>query len=169
MYALFELLCFRKKKLHCAFVDFEKAFDFVHMNSLFFMLVQNSICGIFRRIIQNMYEDVKSCIQHINEVSDVYLSEIGVRHGENVPPFLFSLYLNDLQSYLEQNNLKGVESVSKDIEIELLVYFKIILFLYADDTILLSESAEDLQQMLNVFSTYCDTWKLKVNVAKQRF
>ena len=29
LHALFELLCVKKKKLHCAFIDFEKAFDFV--------------------------------------------------------------------------------------------------------------------------------------------
>jgi hypothetical protein len=32
LYALFELLCAKKKNLHCAFIDFEKSFDFVHRN-----------------------------------------------------------------------------------------------------------------------------------------
>jgi hypothetical protein len=36
--------------------------------------------------------------------------------------------------------------------------------LYADDTILLAESAEDLQVQLNAFGEYCDNWKMKVNV-----
>jgi hypothetical protein len=34
--------------------------------------------------------------------------------------------------------------------------------LYADDTILLAESAEDLQVQLNAFGEYCDNWKMKV-------
>jgi hypothetical protein len=29
LHTLFELLCVKKKKLHCAFIDFEKALDFV--------------------------------------------------------------------------------------------------------------------------------------------
>ena len=41
------------------------------------------------------------------------------------------------------------------MENELMVYLKILILLYADDTILLSESRDDLQIMLNEFSTYC--------------
>ena len=40
--------------------------------------------------------------------------------------------------------------------------------LYADDTILLAESAEDLQVQLNAFGEYCDNWKMKVNVNKTK-
>jgi len=36
-----------------------------------------------------------------------------------------------------------------------MVYLKILILLYADDTILLSESRDDLQIMLNEFFTYC--------------
>ena len=38
--------------------------------------------------------------------------------------------------------------------------------LYADDTVLMSESPEELQRELNNFHEYCTTWKLKVNVEK---
>jgi hypothetical protein len=40
--------------------------------------------------------------------------------------------------------------------------------LYADDTILLAESREDLQLLLNTFSEYCLEWKLKINVNKTK-
>ena len=35
--------------------------------------------------------------------------------------------------------------------------------LYADDTILLSESITDLQNMLNILNNYCKLWHLTVN------
>lgn len=35
-----------------------------------------------------------------------------------------------------------------------MVYLKILLFLYADDTILLSESSKDVQLMLDTFANY---------------
>jgi hypothetical protein len=38
--------------------------------------------------------------------------------------------------------------------------------LYADDTVLMSESPEELQRELNRFHEYYTTWKLKVNVEK---
>jgi hypothetical protein len=40
--------------------------------------------------------------------------------------------------------------------------------LYADDTILLAESAEDLHVQLNAFGEYCDDWKMQVNVNKTK-
>jgi len=168
LYALFELLCVKKKKLHCAFIDFEKAFDFVQRNSLFFKLINNNINGKFCRIVENMYSDAKSRIVHNNKMSDMFACEIEVRQGENLSPLLFSIYLNDLQDFLEGLNIKGIDSISRDLENELMIYFKILILLYADDTILLSESKDDLQIMLNEFSTYCKKWKLRINVQKTK-
>ncbi len=116
LYALFELLSVKKKKLHCIFVDFEKAFDSVHRNSLLFKLLQNNVNGKVLRVIQNMYDDVKSRICHNNTYSNIFNCEIGVRQGENLSPLLFSLYLNDLQAFLENTNTKGMHSISCDLE-----------------------------------------------------
>ena len=46
------------------------------------------------------------------------------------------------------------------------IYLKIFLLLYADDAVLMSESVDGMQTMLNIFSEYCNTWKLQVNIAK---
>ena len=149
-------------------MDFEKAFDFVHRNSLFYKLVLNNINGKFLKVVENMYKDAKSCIVHNNEKSEMFACEIGVRQGENLSPLLFCIYLNDLQEFLENAFVKGVDCISKDLENELVVNFKIFILLYADDTILLSESSEDLQNMLNEFDKYCEKWKLKINVQKTK-
>lgn len=115
-----------------------------------------------------MYNDVKSRIANKNSLSDMFASEIGVRQGENLSPLLFSLYLNDLQQYLENVNISGVQSLTLDIENELNIYLKLFVLLYADDTILLAESSSDLQLLLNNFSQYCNNWKLRVNVSKTK-
>jgi hypothetical protein len=46
---------------------------------------------------------------------------------------------------------------------------KIFLLLYADDTVLMSENINGMQTMLNIFSEYCNTWKLQVNIAKTKW
>ena len=43
------------------------------------------------------------------------------------------------------------------------------LILYADDTVIISESAEGLQKQLNDLYDYCNEWKLKVNTLNTRF
>jgi hypothetical protein len=40
--------------------------------------------------------------------------------------------------------------------------------LYADDTIILAETPESLQNALNSFENYCTRWKLKVNLNKTK-
>jgi hypothetical protein len=49
-----------------------------------------------------------------------------------------------------------------------MVYVKMSILLYADDTVLFAKSAEGLQNALNAFHTYCKQWKLNVNVDKTK-
>jgi hypothetical protein len=46
------------------------------------------------------------------------------------------------------------------------MYLKLFILLYADDTVIFAESAEDLQAPLNIFEEYCSEWKLYINVSK---
>ena len=68
-----------------------------------------------------MYKDVKSRIVHNNEKSEFFNCEIGVRQGENLSPALFAIYLNDLQNFLEEKDLQGLQSISSNLENELTV------------------------------------------------
>ena len=43
----------------------------------------------------------------------------GVRQGEHLLPFLFALYLNDLDTFLTSKNVQGVKSISEDFENDL--------------------------------------------------
>jgi hypothetical protein len=38
--------------------------------------------------------------------------------------------------------------------------------LYADDTILMAESPNELQSQLDIYYEYCQYWKLTVNIKK---
>ena len=51
---------------------------------------------------------------------------------------------------------------------ELDVYLKIFCLLYADDTLILAESAIQLEKALAGLNTYCNRWALKVNVEKTK-
>ena len=39
---------------------------------------------------------------------------------------------------------------------------------YADDAVLISNNAKDMQTMLNIFSDYCKTWKLDISLEKTK-
>ena len=51
---------------------------------------------------------------------------------------------------------------------ELDVYLKIFCLLYADDTLILAESAIQLEKALEGLNTYCKKWALNVNVEKTK-
>ena len=77
---------------------------------------------------------------------------IGVRQGENLSPILFTFYLNDLEKYLSAKQLNGIECdvLTDDAH----VYFKLLVLLYADDTVLFSDNSNDMQHALNVFEEF---------------
>jgi hypothetical protein len=50
----------------------------------------------------------------------------------------------------------------------LFILFGIFIILYADDTVILSESESDLQAQLDAFHEHCLTWKMKVNIDKSK-
>ena len=127
---------------------FEKAFDTVRRVALWYKLLLNNINEKMYNVILNMYNDVKSCINYNNCKSAYFSCDIGVRQGENLLPFLFAL--------------------SEKIEVNLNIYLKLFVLLYADDTVIMAESREDLQAQLNVFGEYCKKWKLKVNAEKNK-
>ena len=58
--------------------------------------------------------------------------------------------------------------VSESISSELQVYLRIFCLLYADDTLVLAETATDLQKSLDGLYEYCNKWSLKVNLNKTK-
>jgi hypothetical protein len=79
-----------------------------------------------------MYQNIKTCIRKGEECSVFFNSEVGVKQGENMSPFLFSLFLNDLETFFLENNISDLEQISKkcqaytffDILIHIIYNFK---------------------------------------------
>ena len=111
-------------------------------------------------------------ISHVSHISitlqDILSVKLELDKGETLFSFLFSMFLNDLEKILLTKDIVGLKSTTDELETELEIYLKIFVMLYADDTILLAESAEHLQVQLNAFGEYCDNWKMKVNVDKTK-
>ena len=114
-----------------------------------------------------MYKNAKSHIAINNVLSDSLPCQAGVRQGENLSPLLFAIYLNDFKSFLNEN-YNGLTKVSNSIQCELNVFLQIFCLLYADDTLILAESATQLQKALDGLFIYCNNWSLKVNIEKKQ-
>jgi hypothetical protein len=162
---LIDKLRFQKKKLFVAYIDFSSAFDKIWRAGLWQKIFETGIDGKIFNIIRNMYADIKSCVSLNNSFSPFFKSVCGVRQGENLSPILFALYMNDLDTYLRQNN-RGLD-VSMQCD-DFSIFLKLFVLLYADDTIIVSEDPTSFQQLLNDFSEYCKIWKLDINMNKTK-
>ena len=68
--------------------------------------------------------------------------------------------------FFGENNVNGSESISAKCLEQLGFNTKIFITLYTDNTVIMSETEEGLQQALLNFEQYCDLWKLNVNAQK---
>ena len=102
----------QNEKLYWAFVDFTEAFDFVVRDILWYKLIKVGVRGKMLDIIRSMYTNVKSQVKQNSIISDAFFSNIGVRLGEYLSPFLFSMYLNDLEDFFCVGVLRRSNSIS---------------------------------------------------------
>ena len=112
-------------------------------------LVKYDLLGKCLNVIINMYNGCKSRISHSNNYSEYFPCQNGVRQGESLSLLLFALYLNDLEDFLTQENVIGLSSLSDEIEQELDCFLRMMIMLYADDTVLMSETKGDLQYLFS--------------------
>ena len=165
LHSLIDIYLSKQKRLYCAFVDYKKAFDSVNRHALWSKVIATGINGKVLRVIQNLYNGAKSCVRYNNQLSDYFTCNVGVRQGENLSPLLFSIFLNDLEAFLQKDS-DGISVEFQEDKLE--CFIKLYTLLYADDTILISESKEDLQRMLNSLHQYCNLWSLQVNISKTK-
>lgn len=166
LHALVELMRYEKKKLFCSFIDFSKAFDSVWRVGLWRKLLNNDINGNFFQIIHNMYQNIKSCVADKGEYSAFFMSNCGVRQGDNLSPILFSMILNDLEDHLINDRSDGIEIECYNDQ--MYVFMEVFILLYADDTVILADNAQSFQNCLDSFHRYCKTWKLTINTDKSK-
>ena len=95
-----------------------------------------------------------------------------MRQGENLSLLLFAIYINDFENHIKES-YSGVSLINSEIArvvgFEVLdLYLKLFELLYADDIIILAETAEELQLALTSLKDYCHQNFLKVILTKTK-
>ena len=146
------------RKLYVAFIDFEKAFDSISRKLLWPVLMKNGIRGKLYRCVRSMYEDVKARIRNGAKLTEYISCTSGVKQGDVCSPVLFSLFINELALEIIENGKHGATFSPYLVELFIL--------LFADDIVLLSETAIGLQTQLNSLFRSASQLQLKVNMDK---
>ena len=145
----------RNSNLYVCFVDFKSAFDTVWRNALFYKLIKHGVGGNFLKLLQNMYNSVSYRVKVNGGITDKIESTIGVKQGCVMSPLLFNIFLADLPCIFDDTcdpvylNLTCLSCL-----------------MYADDLVLMSESAKGLQNCITKLHKYCEKWNLTINHKK---
>ena len=132
-----------------------------------------NINGKILRVLKNIYSKTRPCVRVNGKCSDFFYSHVGVRQGDILSPLLFTIFINDCEPFL-RNNCNGLAILKKFVEENLgeqqaETFLNLLVLLYADDTILLTESEEDMQKVLETVSDYCRSSNLKINCGKTKY
>ena len=144
-----------KKRTYCCFIDLRKCFDSIDRSKLFKKL---QIVGLPYRlceIIHEIYSNLRSTIRSGSFLSDEFLSEIGLLQGCCLSSVLFLLFAFDIESCFSH---KGIN----------LGKYHVQFLMFADDLVLICETAEELQEAINNFMRYCDENGLTLNAKKTK-
>ena len=131
------------RKLYLGFLDIEKAYDRVSREMLCKVLEKVGLSEKIVNIVRSMYQNTRAKYRLGNIETEWVRSERGVRQGCILSPTLFSLYTEELAVRMRRINA-GVK-VGTD---------KLGLLLYADDVVVMSESANELQSLLDIVGQY---------------
>ena len=93
-------------------------------------------------------------------LSETFNIQIGVRQGCVLSPFLFSFFINELATQIEQNCTYGIQ-LHPDT-------FQLFLLLFADDIVLLSSTVTGLQKQIHELEIFCERSMLTVNLDKTK-
>lgn len=89
-------------------------------------------------------------------LTETFRSNMGVKHGYVMSPTLFNFYISDIPDILDDPDCDPI----------LFHKLKVACLMFADDIVLLSKTAECLQNCLNKLQKYCEKWMLTINTKK---
>ena len=80
--------------------------------------------------------------------------------------YYLALFLNDLESFLCDKSCNGVNFELQYDDITL--YLKLLVLLYADDTVVFGTDEKEFQNNLDMFYEYSELWNLSINFDKTK-
>ena len=150
----------KRGRFYCIFIDFKKAFDNVRHDKLWDAMERKGISGKFLNCNKSIYTKLKSCIKIDGKLTKYFDCTIGTRQGCVGSPKIFSLFINDLVSYINSDNERGI-FVSKEIK-------DLNVLMFADDVSSFADTIIQLQRQINNIEQFSKGVGLDINLDKTK-
>ena len=156
VYLLMELAKANDSELFIAFMDYEKAFDFLNRKLLIEKLLEKNAGGKFINAVHNMYSNTS----YTPKLSDSTLGNTiptkhGVTQGKVSSANLYSFYVSDMRECLTEYKEDFMDPIN--------------LCQLADDTALFASTIASLSRKLSFLFSYSDSNHQVVNIGKTKF
>ena len=96
-------------------------------------------------LIKNIYAKTQCAVKINDNTTEFFPFTKGVRQGCTLSPVLFNVYVNDIFNRINENNLSNLNLLDTQVNA----------LMYADDQILLSESKDGLQKIIDKVTDFC--------------
>ena len=147
-----------RKSFIGAYVDFRKAFDSVHRETLWGLLRFRGIPEELLRLIRALYSGTESAVRHSGETSEYFLVTEGVRQGCVLAPSLFGVCMDWIMGRTVDQGFRGAsfgEVGFTDLD-------------FADDAVIFAETMRDLVLFLEALAREAECLGLHVSWMKTK-
>ena len=149
---------FQKNTYFC-FTDYAKAFDCVDHNKLWKIPKQMGISDHLTCLLRNLYAGQEATVRTGCGTKDWFQTGKGIHQGCILSPCLFSLYAEYIMRNARLDEAQaGIKIATRNINS----------LRYANDTIVMAESEEELKSLLMKVKDESENLGLKLNIRKLR-
>ena len=145
-----------QRNLYLCFIDYKKAFDMVKHDEIMHILDDLEIDDKDLRLIQNIYYHQRAIVNVGSKTSEEVPIERGVRQGCVLSPGLFNLYSECITRSIDEAD--GLSVGGQNINN----------IRYADDMILIADTPEKLQNLVNTIVEVSKKYCMELNTKKTK-
>lgn len=144
--------------MYLCFVDYEKAFDNVRWPKLWTSLKELGVPPHLTTLVKNLYEASQAVVKIDNTLSEKCRIRKGVRQGCVLSPLLYNIYSELVMRRTLENWNGGVKIGGRRFSN----------LRFADDTLLIACSAEELLEFIRRLEEVSREYGLKINAKKTK-
>lgn len=150
------------KDLHVLFIDFTKAFDSVEHWILIKTLLHYGFPDNFVQIIKEIYKNnTAEFFTPLGSSGEKFILSKGIKQGDVLSPLLFNIYMNLLLTALRKSK-KGYKYTNNH-------NLSIPAIMFVDDLTLISETKEDMEELLDIVQAFCKDTGMTINTKKTTY